>query len=135
VIVVDVNILAYRWLPGSRSEVADVVAKKDGMWAAPILWRSEMRNILAGYIRQNRLDEPAALEVLQKASTSVTDREGSVTDAEVIALVRSSGCSAYDCEYAALAIRLGVPLITEDRQLLAAFPHTAISMQAFVDAS
>ncbi len=104
------------------------------MWAAPTLWRSEMRNILAGYIRLNRLDEPSALEVLQKASTSVTDREFVITDAEVIALVRSSGCSAYDCEYAALAIRLGVPLVTEDKQLLAAFPRTAISLQGFADA-
>lgn len=130
-IVVDVNILAYRWLPGSRSDLADAAAAKDPEWAAPALWRSEMRNILAGYIRQGRLTEADALSVLQKASACLGGRESSVSDAEVIALVRSSGCSAYDCEYAALALRMGVPLVTEDRQMLASFPHAAVSLQAF----
>lgn len=131
-IVVDVNILAYRWLPGSRSELADVAAQKDSEWAAPALWRSEMRNILAGFLRQDRLDEAAALAVLQRSAACLGDRESTVTDAEVMALVRSTGCSAYDCEYAALAIRLGLLLVTEDRQLLTAFPHTAVSLQQFV---
>jgi predicted nucleic acid-binding protein len=131
VIVVDVNILAYRWLPGSRSQLADLAAQRDVAWAAPFLWRSEMRNVLAGYIRLNRLDESAALEILQKMTTSIDDREFQVSDAEVIALIRSSGCSAYDCEYAALAIRLGLPLLTEDEQLLTAFPRFAVSLENY----
>jgi predicted nucleic acid-binding protein len=132
VIVVDVNILAYRWLPGSRSQQADAAAQRDDAWAVPLLWRSEMRNVLAGYIRLHRLDESAALEILQKMSASIDDREYRVSDAEVIALIRSSGCSAYDCEYAALAIRLGIPLLTEDKQLLTAFPRFAVSLENFI---
>ena len=130
-IVVDVNVLAYRWLPGGFSDLADAVAARDPEWAAPLLWRSEMRNVLAGYLRQGRLTEADALAVLQKAAACMGGREHEVSDAEVVALVRSSGCSAYDCEYAALALRLGVPLVTEDRQLRAAFPGTAMSLREF----
>lgn len=132
-IVVDINILAYRWLPGSRSALADAAARRDGEWGAPALWRSEMRNLLAGFLRQGRLNEADALAVLQRASSSLADRVWPVQDAEVMALVRSSGCSAYDCEYAALAIRMGVPLVTEDRGLLDAFPHVAVSLGAFAE--
>ena len=131
-IVVDVNIMVYRWLPGSRSTLADAAAQKDGEWNAPLLWRSEMRNVLAGYVRAGRLSEADALAVMTRAAGSVAGREHTIADGEVMALIRSSNCSAYDCEYAALAVRLGVTLVTEDRQLLKSFPNVAMSLDTFV---
>lgn len=48
-IVVDSNVLAYLYLPGEYSTAAEALLEQDSDWAAPILWRSEFRNILAGY--------------------------------------------------------------------------------------
>jgi predicted nucleic acid-binding protein len=39
--------------------------------------------------------------------------------------VARSKCSAYDCEFVALAQGLKVPLITTDRKLVREFPRTA----------
>lgn len=50
----------------------------------------------------------------------------------VLHLVASSACSAYNCEYVALAEELGVSLVTADRQLSHAFPGRAISPKDFV---
>lgn len=55
-IVVDTNILAYRWLDNPRSIAAEKLVKLDPEWAAPLLWRSEFRNVLAGYLRAQRLN-------------------------------------------------------------------------------
>lgn len=50
-IVVDTNVLAYLYLPGEYTAAAEALLAHDPDWAAPVLWRSEFRNILAGYLR------------------------------------------------------------------------------------
>ena len=42
-----------------------------------------------------------------------------------------SGCTAYDCEFVALADVHQVPLVTVDRRILKAFPKLAISLERF----
>ena len=53
----------------------------------------------------------------------LADNEFDVDSFEVLSLARDSGCSAYDCEFIALARQLGVKLVTEDAKLRAAFPR------------
>ena len=48
-VVVDTNILAYYWLPGARTEEAVALRRSTDHWYVPKLWRSEFRNILAGW--------------------------------------------------------------------------------------
>jgi len=49
----------------------------------------------------------------------------------VLDLVAVSDCSAYDCEYVALARHLNVRLVTVDNKILRSFPETAIELDAF----
>ena len=48
----------------------------------------------------------------------------------MLELVRDSDCSAYDCEFVALAMTLGVELVTMDAKLLKAFPKYAVALSA-----
>ncbi|MFP4307942.1 MAG: hypothetical protein ACLFQQ_12070 [Desulfococcaceae bacterium] len=48
-----------------------------------------------------------------------------VNSLDVLNLVQQSKCSAYDCEFVALAQNLKLPLITMDKQILKEFPATA----------
>lgn len=50
--------------------------------------------------------------------------------AAVLELVRDSDCSAYDCEFVALATKLQGKLITMDAKFLKAFPKHAVSLAA-----
>ena len=58
-----------------------------------------------------------------------------VASEQVLQLATSSRCSAYDCEFVAAAQQLGVPLVNEDRAILAACPHLARSLDQFNAAS
>ena len=51
-IVVDTNIISYFYLNSEYSKIAEQTFKKDPVWSAPILWRSEFRNVLTFYLRK-----------------------------------------------------------------------------------
>ena len=55
--------------------------------------------------------------------------EYQINSVEVLRLAQSSGCSAYDCEFVALARHLQVKLITQDKQILAQFPQHTIALK------
>ena len=124
-IVVDTNVIAYLWLPGERTAAAEHLLKKDADWNAPLLWRSEFRNVLAGCLRRGDLALDTALRIAGEAEVQMRGREYSVPSAQVLAHVAESDCSAYDCEFVALAEELGVRLVTSDEKLARAFPRVA----------
>lgn len=124
-IVVDTNVLAYLLLPGPKTELAEILREQEREWAAPPLWRSELRNVLSGYLRRDLLQRSAAVALMQAAEAILSTHDQPVSSEHVFELVSSSPCSAYDCEFVAAAQQLGVPLVTEDRAILAAFPDLA----------
>jgi predicted nucleic acid-binding protein len=129
-IVVDSNVVAYVYLPSDYTEKAEALLEHDADWAAPLLWRSEFRNILAGYMRRKTLTFEAARDLQREAESLLAGAEHEVDSREVLELVRDSDCSAYDCEFVALAMTLDVKLVTMDAKLLKAFPKYAVSLSA-----
>ena len=129
-IVVDANIIAYLHLVGEFTDRAEALLKKDPEWAAPLLWQSEFRNLLAGYMRRKTLTFEETCELQAEAESLMAGGEHEVDSQSVLELVRESECSAYDCEYVALAMRLGVKLVTADGKLLKAFPKLAVPLPA-----
>ena len=129
-IVVDSNVLAYLYLPGEHTAMAEALLAHDPDWAAPVLWRSEFRNILAGYIRRKALTFEQACGLQREAESLLVDSEFEVDSLSVLELVRDSDCSAYDCEFIAIAMQLDTQLVTMDGKLLRAFPQRAVALTA-----
>ena len=130
-IVVDTNAVVHLVLGGERTASARRAFRKDPEWAAPILWRSEFRNVLSMLMRRRSLTLADALQAAREAESLVVGREFSVETQTVLELTSDSGCSAYDCEFVALAAELRVQLVTSDREILAAFPTLAVAIEAF----
>jgi predicted nucleic acid-binding protein len=132
-IVVDTNIIGYLYLTSERSEQAEKALLLDPEWVAPVLWRSEFRNVLALYIRKGVLTLEEAVRIMEEAISLMQGGEYEVASYQVLQLVAESTCSAYDCEFVALARDLGVPLLTIDRQVLEQFPNDAMSLDEYAD--
>lgn len=128
-IVVDTTILAYHCLPGPRNAETEALLNLEPEWAAPLLWRSEFRNLLCGYMRRGDLSAKQAQEVVMVATANLKGGEYAVSDEAVLTLASQSRCTAYDCEFAALAQALDCKLVTEDKALLTAFPEVCQSLK------
>jgi predicted nucleic acid-binding protein len=132
VIVVDSNMLVYLYLDSERAIQMERVLLRDMAWAAPLLWRSEFRNVLSLYVRKRLLGLEVAHQVMARAVGFMEEREYNVASPQVLNLAHRSRCSAYDCEFVALALDLNVPLLTSDAQILAQFPETATSPERYL---
>jgi len=131
-IVVDTNIIRYFFLKGEFTELAEKAFRRDPHWVAPLLWRSEFRNVLALCLRKGILSLEDATQIMLEAELLMKGNEYSVTSLDTFRLVSQSDCSAYDCEFVALARDLRIPMVTTDKQVLRDFPETTIGLDQFV---
>jgi len=72
---VDTNVLVYRWLPSQYVRNVERLLKSDPEWVAPVLWRSEFRNVLAQYFKRKMLPFDIVMEILEKAEDAMTNHE------------------------------------------------------------
>ena len=131
-IVVDTNVIAYLYLPTEFTEQAEQLLEQEPVWTAPLLWRSEFRNVLALYLRRQLIGFEKALQLQMEAETLMSENEYEIDSFDVMKLVRESRCSAYDCEFVALATNLKTTLVTMDQSILREFPNTAVSLTSFL---
>jgi predicted nucleic acid-binding protein len=131
-IVVDTNIIVHLHITSGQTAQAEQAFKKDPGWVAPLLWRSEFLNVLTGYIRRKTISITEAQHILGNALHTLEGSEIPTSPMHVLELTALSTCTAYDCEFVALAQELGVKLVTVDKQTLTQFPETTIELSKFV---
>jgi len=85
-------------------------------------------NVLVYFYLPTELSLDRACRIQTMAESLLADCEFEVPSFDVLNLVNQSNCSAYDCEFVALARHLGVKLVTADKKVISAFPDTAIAL-------
>jgi predicted nucleic acid-binding protein len=132
-IVVDTNVVAYLLIDGPESLAAEAVLLKDPDWFAPSLWRSEFLNVLSVHMRNGGLSLERAIRLASESAAILENREVQGDSARILRLVARSNCSAYDCEFVALAEEMSTFLVTSDRKLIREFPEIVVSMKSFAN--
>ena len=133
-IVVDTNVIASLLQHSEYSNAAATALELERDWRVPSLWRSEFRNDLSTAVRTGIFDFSLSLQTWETAEALVAGAEYEPAGFDVLRLAQSSNCTAYDCEYIAVAIDLQASLVTIDQQLLRAFPDTSVHLENFIDA-
>lgn len=131
-IVADTNLIAGLYTDAAQRDLARAVYEKDHDWAAPYLWRSEFRNVMALYMRQGLLELGQAIQITHWAEGQMSTNEYRPIASRVLNLASMSGCTAYDCEFVSIAEDLGRSLVTFDKKVLKQFPSIAISPVDFI---
>ncbi|MEK7795487.1 MAG: type II toxin-antitoxin system VapC family toxin [Candidatus Hydrogenedentota bacterium] len=131
-IVVDTNVIVAMSVPNDNRAIAREVWLLDPDWRAPALWRNEYRNVLVQRLRHGIGDIDAARLAMHTARDLIPGNHTYESeDDDVLSLASRCGCTAYDCEFVSLALRLDTKLLTWDQQLLREFPLIAIHPSKF----
>lgn len=131
-IVVDTNIIAYMVFPGDYTDAVVSLHEADPQWEAPLLWKSEFLNVVSIYFRKNYISYMEVLDALDHGQRLIGNRTHFPSPYAAMEFIQNSSCSAYDCEFLALADHLKVNLITYDKQILNAFPEIAVRPEDYV---
>ncbi len=130
-IVADTNLVAYLLIEGERTEAARSVWERDPHWRLPPLWRSELLNLLATAVAAGKRSESQAFTAWQHASDLFRRSEVEPRAEDVLRVALRRRISAYDAHFVVVAEQLGCPLVTADRELLAACQDVAVSPERF----
>lgn len=90
---------------------------RDPDWHTEPLLFVELTNVLATAMRVAGLPLATARAALDRARRLIDDGLHPTDDADVLAVAREHGVSGYDARFLCLAIRMGLPLVTEDAAL------------------
>ncbi len=131
-IVADTNLIAQLILSLDQTSQAQAIYRINSDWRMPRLWRHEFLNVLASYLRFDRVPIATLRTAWERAQRLFEDSDSDVDMLHVLQLAGERNISAYDAQYLALAQGLGATLITEDRKLLRAAPREAVSMKQYI---
>ena len=87
-IVAGSNTIAYLYLPTKHTKNVEKLLQLDTEWVAPTLWRSELRNILALYMRQKIVSFETACRIQAEAESLLGPNEYDVDSLSVLILTQ-----------------------------------------------
>lgn len=132
-LILDSSVCLSWFFPDERTAFTDAaldVAANEECWV-PSLWRLEFSNALLVAERKRRLTRAERLQMLDEASRLSLRVDAQVHDLrQISSLADRHGLSAYDAAYLELALRLGAPMITLDRELAAAGGAAGLTVHA-----
>ena len=132
-IVADTNVIVALVVPDhEHRDAAGALLGADDDWRAPLLWRSEVCNVLATLQRNGVISEREALEALEIAELVMQDGAYEIVASEALRTAMASGCAGYDAEFVVLARDLRTKLLTNDRALLGRFPDLAVDPEEYL---
>ncbi len=123
--VVDNSVVMAWCFQDEVSEYADIALDclEDGEAVVPAIWPLEIGNVLLVAERKRRLgkaDVVRFLELVGSLPLSVEQESPERMLTNIIALARELRISTYDASYLDLAMRLGLPIATQDKLLMKA---------------
>lgn len=97
----------------------------------PYLWRLEFPNALLMAERKRRVGREQRLEILENAAQLALRTDPTLPDIRILsALADRAALTVYDASYLELARRLGIELVTLDRDLAQAAAAERVVVQA-----
>ena len=132
-IVIDASV-ALAWC--FRDELTETVQHlllelQSGAAMVPTLWPLEVANVLALAERRKRITHAESAQLIELLGTldiTVDGEAPALAFSRIFDLAREERLTAYDAAYLELAMRLGMPLASKDRDLCDAAERVGVTV-------
>jgi predicted nucleic acid-binding protein len=104
----------------------------DPAWEVPVLWKSEFLNVVALYFRKKLITYQQAVQSIEYAEKLVNHHEHVISPVMTMEVIAGSACTAYDCEFVALAKSLETKFVTFDKQVIKDFSEIALKPEDYI---
>lgn len=131
--VLDASVTLSWYFEDEASEAADLLLDRLDVETAavPIVWHLEVANVIALAERRGRVTAARSAQFIAQLETlRISVDEGATVRAfnRILELSRAESLTAYDAAYLELAMRLGVPLASKDRELCEAAERVGLTV-------
>lgn len=130
-VLVDTNVLAYLLIAGDHTRHAQALFTRDADWRSETFLLHEFSNVLATYVRAGALTLHQGKE-LQARAQALMPALIDIEHARALEIAVEYTLSTYDARFIALAIQLGVRLVTQDVKLRRAVPAWTLALEEAV---
>ncbi len=128
-LVIDASVAASWVIPDEKSEKSERLLKntleEKILLVEPVLWQYEILNLLKSAVSRKRLSESMAKKALHLFANVPVEfvSPDHHSPSHILHSSLQHNLSAYDAAYLALAELRGLPLITQDKDLLSLQPR------------
>ncbi|MHB1304012.1 MAG: type II toxin-antitoxin system VapC family toxin [Acidiphilium sp.] len=121
-VVIDSSIALTWCFEDEASPETDLLFERvrDDGAVVPGLWHLELSNVLLQAEKRGRVsmgDVALRLDLIADLPITVDQEMTSRAWREILTIARAEGLTTYDATYLELAVRLGLPLLTKDKEL------------------
>ncbi|HWS74243.1 MAG TPA: type II toxin-antitoxin system VapC family toxin [Quisquiliibacterium sp.] len=121
--VLDNSVVSGWYLENQASAYTEAIAERlqqDRAWV-PTVWELEFANVLRSACVRQRMNAESAHAVISRVTSLPIEVDRHPTPpSEILGLSLRFGLTSYDASYLALALRLQLPIATQDETLRAA---------------
>lgn len=131
--VLDASVTLSWYFEDEVSEATDLLLDRLDVETAavPVVWHLEVANVIALAERRGRVTAARSAQFIAQLETlRISVDEGATVRAfnRILELTRAESLTAYDAAYLELAMRLGVPLASKDRELCEAAERVGLTV-------
>ncbi len=127
-LLVDTNIIAPLYVRSARSQAVAELFARDAVWRTEPLALIELSNVLITYERARYITAATARDCLNRAAAFLQPHLFRVSHQAALDAALRYRTTVYDARFLALALQLGVRLVTEDAKLRVSAPALTQSL-------
>ncbi|MBT3478743.1 MAG: type II toxin-antitoxin system VapC family toxin [Candidatus Marinimicrobia bacterium] len=124
--------IAYLYILGDGTSLAQSVYRKNPNWSVPSLWRHEFLQILSTFVKEGGMPLPHAGRIWDQAIGRFVHSEQTIHYKRALVLANEFNINTYDAQALELSQRLDITFVSQNKRLKKAMPQIVTNPETYI---